>query len=358
MSDRTAEMTQRKGRWMNSHLLKSSGRRRKASAGVKWVLAASLLSAITLIWPIQCPAPIVYKAGEGWVYEEPKNGTNSWLRSRAIDQLRVASDAYDKKDFDLAFKAAQRTVDLWALSDYAPEAEYLLGKLYLKGQGVGKDVQQANYWLGEADRRGHLAAQLTRYAVEGGILDAPEQSFKALLLKAKGGDIEAQFFTAVLYALGEGTPQNPQEAKLWFVKAARQDRRHAAYCLAMLLLKQDAGTAADTAEAVSWLRKAADRGDASAQFELGDLYCKGKSPRECGRSLRPVSAWPRSKGRGPLLADCGKSKRECLTRKSPKLTNGSRKLKPGWRLGNQLREPGRALLPSPVPHPNDASSRS
>ena len=261
---------------MNSHLLKSAGRRCKASTGVTWVLAASLLSAISLIWPIQCPAPLVYKAGEGWVYEEPKNGTNSWMRSRAIDQLRVASEAYDKKDFDLAFKAAQRTVDVWALSDYAPEAEYLLGKLYLKGQGVGKDVQQANLWLGDADRRGHLAAQLTRYAAEEGILDAPEQSFKALLLKAKGGDIEAQFITAVLYALGEGTPQNPKEAKLWFVKAAQQDRRHAAYCLAMLLLKQDAGAAADTAEAVSWLRKAADRGDASAQFALGDLYCKGE----------------------------------------------------------------------------------
>src|SRR6185436_17349728 len=42
---------------------------------------------------------------------------------------------FDKNDHGLALKAARRTANVWPLSDYAPQAQYLLARCYeAKGQ--------------------------------------------------------------------------------------------------------------------------------------------------------------------------------------------------------------------------------
>lgn len=89
-----------------------------------------LLSAVLfLAFPYSSPAPLVYRAGEGWTYE-PVGGEGKWQRTRAKDQLQVAQEAFDKKSFSLALKAANRVVKNWPLSDYAPHAAYLVGRCY------------------------------------------------------------------------------------------------------------------------------------------------------------------------------------------------------------------------------------
>jgi len=75
------------------------------------------------------PAPLVFKPGEGWTYEKPGQ-TGSWQKTSAKDQLQVAQDAFDQMKFDLALKAAKRTVNNWPFSDYAPQAQYLIGRCY------------------------------------------------------------------------------------------------------------------------------------------------------------------------------------------------------------------------------------
>ena len=77
---------------------------------------------------VNTPAPLVYRAGEGWTYES--SGSGSWTRTRAMDQLEVAQQAFEKKDFKLAAKAGRRVVRMWPFSDYAPEAQYLAGRAY------------------------------------------------------------------------------------------------------------------------------------------------------------------------------------------------------------------------------------
>jgi TolA-binding protein len=52
------------------------------------------------------------------------------MRSRAKDQLDVANQAFDNKNYKIALRAARRTVSMWPLSDYAPEAQFLIGKCY------------------------------------------------------------------------------------------------------------------------------------------------------------------------------------------------------------------------------------
>lgn len=87
-------------------------------------LAAILL----MVLPYHCPAPLIYTPGEGWTYEAVGEPMGNWRRTRAKDQLIVAQDAFDKKDYNLALNAARRTVSLWPLSDYAPQAQYLVGR--------------------------------------------------------------------------------------------------------------------------------------------------------------------------------------------------------------------------------------
>jgi len=93
-------------------------------------LSCLTLAVVALvIWPNTSPAPLVYRAGEGWTYE-PFGGTGKWERNRAKDQLDVAEKAFADKDYGLALKAAHRTVQQWPLSDYAPRAQYLLGRCH------------------------------------------------------------------------------------------------------------------------------------------------------------------------------------------------------------------------------------
>ena len=88
-----------------------------------------LVLLLVLALPFRAPAPLIYRPGEGWTYE-PVGGEGKWQRPRAKEQLDVAQQAFDKKDYNLALKAARRVVRVWPLSDYAPQAQYLLGRCY------------------------------------------------------------------------------------------------------------------------------------------------------------------------------------------------------------------------------------
>lgn len=89
------------------------------------MLAGLLLLGMVL----PCPAPLIFTPGEGWRYEKA-GGEGSWTRGRAKDQLEVAQKAFDAKDYSITIKAATRTVKAWPFSDYAPQAQYLLGRAH------------------------------------------------------------------------------------------------------------------------------------------------------------------------------------------------------------------------------------
>lgn len=98
-----------------------------------WIFLAAVF---LLALPYRSPAPLVFTPGEGWIYE-PVGATRNWQRTRAKDQLDVAEAAFEKKDYGTAFKASKRVVNIWPLSDYAPSAEYLLGRCW-EERGIGE----------------------------------------------------------------------------------------------------------------------------------------------------------------------------------------------------------------------------
>ncbi len=91
----------------------------------------NLLIAFGLLgFAFSSPAPLIYRPGEGWIYEQAGEDRGSWERGRAKDQLQVAQEALDEGDIGRAIKAAKRVVARWPLSDYAPDAQYVLGRAY------------------------------------------------------------------------------------------------------------------------------------------------------------------------------------------------------------------------------------
>ena len=94
---------------------------------IRRTFCAGLLLAAVIAFPQLSPAPLIYKPGEGWTYEA-FGTTGKWQKPRAKDQLEVAEQAFEKKDYDLALKAARHTVKKWPLSDYAPKAQFLVGR--------------------------------------------------------------------------------------------------------------------------------------------------------------------------------------------------------------------------------------
>jgi outer membrane protein assembly factor BamD len=88
-----------------------------------------LVLLLVLALPFRAPAPLIYRPGEGWSYEVP-GAKGDWRKLRAKDQMDIAQQAFDQKKYKLALKAAKRVLQLWPLSDYAPKAQYLLGRTY------------------------------------------------------------------------------------------------------------------------------------------------------------------------------------------------------------------------------------
>lgn len=99
-----------------------------------------LLFACVALLPFRSPAPLVYVPGEGWYYETPGEMAK-WQRNRAKDQLDVAEQAFANHDYKITLHAAHRVVKVWPLSDYAPRAQYLIGRAL---EATGRDEAAFN----------------------------------------------------------------------------------------------------------------------------------------------------------------------------------------------------------------------
>jgi TPR repeat protein len=78
-----------------------------------------------------------------------------------------------------------------------------------------------------------------------------------------------------MYANGLGVRQDYAEAWIWYRRAADQGDAEAQYSLGAMYAKGK-GVPQDYAEAAIWYRKAADQGVPTAQGPLGLMYAKGQ----------------------------------------------------------------------------------
>jgi TPR repeat protein len=93
--------------------------------------------------------------------------------------------------------------------------------------------------------------------------------------RAGGGDASAEFEVGKAFEEGKGVAQNPEQAAVWYRKAADHGNAQAQNSLGVLYWMGE-GVVKDRKEAVKWYHLAAQRGDASAMFNLGAAYYNGE----------------------------------------------------------------------------------
>jgi len=184
-----------------------------------------------------------------------------------------------------------------------------LGRMYSLGKGVPEDDAQAVLWFRKAAEQGDAHAQYDlglSYNEGHGVPQDYAQAALWYRKAAEQGDTDAQYNLGVWYEEGEyrGVDQDTQaafwrrkirawrayinsvdfhfsehwrfsKAAFWYRKAAEQGDAEAQYNLGRLYY-DGRGVAQDYDQAALWFRAAAEQGDSDAQDELGNLYLSGE----------------------------------------------------------------------------------
>lgn len=168
--------------------------------------------------------------------------------STAAD-LSKAQKAYKQSDYAIALK------ELTPLAEHGnPEAQLLLGRMYLMGQGVSRDSDQAMKW------------------------------FRA---SADQGNADAQFFTGSYYLLPR---RDIPEGLRWLRLSAEQGNQDAQLLLGRTYAEGIAEAARDAVQAEMWLRLAAKD---NLPFYASQLAAaeQGMTPEEIERGKALAAAW-------------------------------------------------------------------
>jgi TPR repeat protein len=112
--------------------------------------------------------------------------------------------------------------------------------------------------------------------------------FRDDLAKAKAGDAAAMSAVGEDYLLGDGTPSDPAQAMEWIRSAAEKGNGHAMYRLGDIYqMGNVAGVERDLKKSLEWYQRGADSGDASAMAGVGWMYFNGYGvERNVGTAVR------------------------------------------------------------------------
>ena len=115
---------------------------------------------------------------------------------------------------------------------------------------------------------------------------ATGQALEVLRSRAEQGDGSSQYRLGVVYAFGEGVPQDDAEAVRWYRLAADQGDALGQTNLGAMYARGQ-GVPQDDAEAVRLYRLAAEQGHVEAQFNLGVMYNDGRGvPEDDAEAVR------------------------------------------------------------------------
>ncbi len=190
------------------------------------------------------------------------------------------------------------------------EAQFMLGSMYAEGDGVARSDSEAKKWWqmaavqGHKEARANLATIGTVKSAEAGDISSQYslakmyeggKGFKKDTAKAFGwyskaagqGHLESQIKVAAALAKGKGTKKSASQSMVWYEKAAEQGDLEAQF-LVGLSYENGAGVTRDYRTAAKWYARAAGKGSVSAQYRLGLLSCFGKG---IGKSYANAIKW-------------------------------------------------------------------
>lgn len=162
-------------------------------------------------------------------------GDTDKKKAAATDQKGKPGEADKKK----AKTPDEQYADLKRLAETGnADAQYEMGNWHSEN-GPKPDLTQSVAWLKKAAAQNHA---------------------------------KAQFLLGNAYDKGKGVPQNVNEAKGWYEKAAQKGETMAQHSLGLLLHPTSKSAVQNHAESFKWFQKAAANGYADSQFMLGIEY--------------------------------------------------------------------------------------
>lgn len=207
---------------------------------------------------------------------------------RSIGDFNKGLIAYQNKQFTEALSH-------WypLAKDNDPQAQYYIGVMYLQGQGLTLDYEQARAWLEQSASAGFIEAQYelgSQYLSGVRFEKNVELGVRWLFSAARKGHTAAQFAVGLLYQensipmsanlmavyQGEQSEEaNLKQAFKWYESAVLQNHGAAMNNLAWLYL-HGKGVEKNEAQAFDLYQRAAKLGVVDAQYNLALLLEHGK----------------------------------------------------------------------------------
>ena len=164
-----------------------------------------------------------------------------------------------------------------AAADGNQYAEYLLGKTLLRGEDTEQDLSRAEDLLKRSSDQGNRYAKYTlgKAYLEGQLLlqNIPE-AIRLLTESADSGFAPAQYLLGKLLSQGEVVPKDLERAIDYLERATGQDNPYAAYLAGKLRLTEE--DIKDILRAIKNFEIAAENGNHFAEYQLGKLYLYGR----------------------------------------------------------------------------------
>ena len=176
------------------------------------------------------------------------------------------------KNIDYALRWLEESV-----SEGNQYAEYLLGKTFLRGEDVDQDLPRAELLLRRSSDQGNRYASYTlgKTLLDGELLlqNIPE-AIRLLTDSADKGFAAGQYQMGKLLYRGEVVQQDVSRAIEYLERSAEQKNPYAAYLAGKLRLTE--AELKDVLRAIRDFEIAAENGNDYAEYQLGKIYLYGK----------------------------------------------------------------------------------
>ena len=179
----------------------------------------------------------------------------------ALADYQAGMTAYRGGDFKTALSEFQVAAEAGD-----GEAQAALGIMYVRGEGVEKDLARAAEWLAKSAEQGHVRAQhlMGRLYHSGSLGERDVEKAVAWFEKAaEGGNIGAHLALTSIYYKGDGVEKNLAKAAKHVRIAAEGGVVNAQMHYARMLLNGE-GLTRDPEEAYFWLYIAMQKGQQEA----------------------------------------------------------------------------------------------
>ena len=195
-------------------------------------------------------------------------------------------DAYERGDYKTALQ------ELHPLAEGGnPKAQFHLGRMYARGNGVPQDDEGAVKWFRKAAEQGDADAQFLlglTYEIEGSPIKDYKEAVKWFRKAAEQGNADAHYYLGRSYYDGKGVVQDYKEAVKWYQKAAEQNHVGAQSGLGWMYYKGE-GVPQDYVTAHVWYNLAG-AGNETVR-ELRDSIAKNMTPVQIAEAQRLAREW-------------------------------------------------------------------